>query len=235
MAEWKSKRFWKEASVEAREGGFAVLLDGRQLKTPAKATLLVPGRDMAEEIAAEWQAQEEQIDPLSMPFTRSANAAIDKVAAQHDEVVEIVAAYGGTDLLCYRADGPEELVARQNAAWDPLLEQAVELLDVRLKTGVGITFVEQDKTALARLEKQVREMDNFRLTALYDLVAMSGSLVIGLAATRNPLDIGELWRASRVDEDWQQEQWGEDDEAKAAILVKKEAFFHAARFYFLSI
>ena len=116
MSEWKQKRFWKEASVGEVDGGFTILLDGRTVKTPAKAALVMPTRVMAEAAAAEWQAQEDEVLPLTMPVTRSANAAIDKVAIQHGEVADMLAAYGGTDLLCYRADSPQELIERIIAA-----------------------------------------------------------------------------------------------------------------------
>jgi len=233
MAEWAAKRFWEKATVEVAGDGYQVLLDGRKLRTPVKSELIVPSREMAEAIAAEWQAQEEKIDPMTMPVTRSANAALDKVGPMHAEVAALVADYGGTDLLCYRAESPEGLVERQNAAWDPLLEWAADTLSAPLKTATGIVHVEQDAVVLETLAKRVSGMDAFQLAAFHDLVGMSGSLIIGFAVIHNVLPVPELWRCSRIDEDWQIEQWGEDDEATATEAGKRQGFEHAARFYFM--
>ncbi len=233
MAEWAAKRFWKTATVEKAGDGYQVLLDGRKLRTPVKSELIVPSREMAEAIAAEWDAQEEKIDPMTMPVTRSANAAIDKVGPMHAEVAALVSEYGGTDLLCYRAESPEGLVKRQSEAWDPLLEWAAETLSAPLKPTTGVMHVEQDAAALENLAKRVSDMDNFQLAAFHDLVGMSGSLIIGFATIHGFLPVPELWRRSRIDEDWQVEQWGEDDEATATEAGKREGFEHAARFYFM--
>ena len=233
MVEWAAKRFWDKATVEPAGDGYQVLLDGRKLRTPVKSELIVPSHEMAEAIAAEWDAQKEKIDPLSMPFTRTANAAIDKVGPMHAEVAALVAEYGGTDLLCYRADSPEELVKRQNEAWDPLLEWAAETLRAPLITGTGIMHVQQDPDVLGSLAKRVSDMDNFQLAAFHDLVGMSGSLIIGFATIHGFLPVPELWRRSRIDEDWQIEQWGEDDEAAATEAGKRAGFEHATRFYFM--
>ena len=234
MAEWTAKRFWKVASVVEAGDGFTVHLDGRKLRTPVKSELIVPTRKMAEAIAIEWEAQGEKVDPLTMPVTRSANAAIDKVAPMHAEVTELVAAYGGTDLLCYRADSPKELVERQNAAWDPLLDWAADTLAAPLKTGVGIVHVAQDADVLAALAANVAKLDAFQLAAFHDLVGMSGSLIIGFAAIHNFMPVAELWSCSRIDEDWQIEKWGKDDEEIATSEGKKAGFEHAARFYFMA-
>lgn len=231
MSDWKQKRFWKEARAVAAEAGFAVELDGRRVKTPAKAALVVPSREMAEAIAAEWDAQIEGINPETMPFTRSANAAIDKVANQHAEVADMLADYGDSDLLCYRADAPQELVQRQEAEWGPALDWAEQTLGARLAPRTGLLHQPQEADALKRLRDGVHALSNFQLAAFHDLVSMSGSLVLGFAAAHNWRDPGEIWRISRVDESWQEEQWGVDDEAKAAAELKRVAFLHAKNFY----
>jgi chaperone required for assembly of F1-ATPase len=215
MSGWKAKRFWKEASVRAAPGGFSVWLDSRQLKTPAKAALVVPTEAMARAIAAEWQAQEAAIDPRTMPVTRAANAAIDKVAVQFDEVADLIAAYGLSDLLCYRAAGPEALAARQAEAWDPLLDWAARTLGARLVTTVGVIPVDQPEASASALSGRVKLLDAFRLTALHDLVSISGSLVLGLAVMEGRIDPETAWKLSRIDEAWQNELWGADDEAEA--------------------
>lgn len=231
MSEWKQKRFWTDVSVEDDDGGYAVALDGRRIKTPAKVPLRLPSRRMAEAVAAEWAAQEGEIDPRAMPFTRSANAAIDKVRTQHGEVADMLADYGDSDLLCYRADSPQELVERQAAAWDPALDWAEEALGARLQPRSGVIHVPQEAAAVAHLRAQVHMLDEFRLAAFHDLVSLTGSLILGFAAARGWRDPLSLWELSRLDERWQEEQWGADDEATAVEAIKRAAFLHAKDFY----
>lgn len=230
MSEWKAKRFWKEAQVTEDEGGYGVALDGRPLKTPAKAALTVPSAAIAAEIAAEWQAQDEQIDPTAMPYTRSANAAIDKVARQHGEVADLIAAYGDSDLTCYRADAPAELVARQAEAWDPLLEWLAASHGIALAPVTGVMHRPQDPAALAAISALVHALDPFELTAFHDLVGLTGSFVLGQAVADGHIAPEQAWTLSRIDEDWQAEQWGTDEEAAAMAAVKYAAFLHAAAF-----
>ena len=211
------------------EDGFAILLDGRPVKTPAKSPVRVPQAALAQAIAAEWNAQEDEVDPTSMPFTRYANAAIDKVTHQRAEIVDMLAEYGGSDLVCYRADHPPALVARQAAAWDPLLNWADETFGARLKPTTGVMFVAQDGAALAKLKAPVAALTPWELTAFHDFVTISGSLLIGLAATQRWASFEDLWLRSRVDELWQEEQWGEDEEATKAAETKRTDFLHAGR------
>jgi len=234
MSDWKPKRFWKTARAVACDGGFTVLLDARSVKTPAKADLTVPTMALAEAIALEWDAQGEFLDPGSMPVTRGANAAIDKVSIQRAEVIALLADYGDSDLLCYRAAGPEELIAKQAAGWDPMLEWAAQTLDAQLQVGQGVMHVAQDPKALDRLTAQVAAFDDFALAAAHDLISLSGSLVLALAVTSAALAPEDAWVLSRIDEDWQIAQWGVDDEAEVAALIKRTAFLDAARFYRLS-
>lgn len=234
MSGWAKKVFWKETTVEAEGDGFTVRLDGRALKTPAKASLVVPTKDMAEAIAEEWRAQDGEVDPTSMPVTRSANAAIDKVAVQHAEVADMLAEYGGSDLLCYRATSPEELIARQANAWDPLLRWAEQEFGAKLEPVSGIMHQPQDQDALERLSSAVHALDNFELAAFHDLVSISGSLVLGFAAARNYRSPEEIWALSRIDETWQEEQWGVDEEAEEQAKVKFQAFLNADRFFKMS-
>ncbi|WP_297771537.1 ATP12 family protein [uncultured Roseovarius sp.] len=234
MSEWKAKRFWTEATVVEDAGGYGVRLDGRSVRTPAKAALVVPTRPLAEEIAAEWDAQEGRIDPNSMPFTRSANAAIDKVSRQRTEVAGMIADYGDADLVCYRALSPVELVARQSEAWDPLLDWAESVLSARLHPVEGLVHIPQDEKALRRLRSHVDTLDIWALTAFHDLVSLSGSLVIGFAAIHDLHPVETLWHLSRIDETWQEEQWGKDDEAAELADRKASDFRHAKRFHDIS-
>lgn len=231
MSEWAPKRFWSDVTIEHQAAGFTIKLDGRAVKTPAKAALVVPTRALAEAIAAEWRQVDEKIDPSKMPFTRSANAAIDKVSHQFDEVVELLAAYGGSDLLCYRAESPMELVERQARLWNPLLDWAARTHSARLEVAEGVMPVHQDTTALQALRAPIEQANPFELTALHDLIALSGSLVIALAVIGGRLSHQEAWAVSRLDENWQEEQWGVDEEASQAAEIKQQAFAHAAFFY----
>jgi chaperone required for assembly of F1-ATPase len=186
---------------------------------------------MAEAIAAEWDAQTGKVDPATMPVTRAANSAIDKVTVQFDEVVGLLSDYGGSDLLCYRAEGPMELVARQVEGWDPVLGWAASALNAPLAVTRGVVFVAQDPDVLARLRARVAALDPFRLTAFHDLVAISGSLVLALAVIDGWLPAETAWQLSRIDESWQTELWGTDDEAQKAEEVRHADFLQAERFY----
>ena len=234
MSEWAAKRFWTEARVTDEDAGFGVALDARPVKTPAKAPLVVPTRPLAAAIADEWDGVDGKIDPRRMPMTRSANAAIDKVAHQRAEVAEMIAAYGETDLLCYRATAPQELVLRQGEEWDPLLDWADSVLAARLRPISGIMPQPQDAGAVEALRGAVHAQGVFQLTALHDLVALSGSLVIGLAAQHGARKPAELWEISRLDEAWQAELWGADEEAEETAAIKRAAFLHAHEFYCLA-
>ena len=228
------KRFWKDASVVAEGAGFAVHLDGRAVQTPARALLVVPFEKLAQAIAQEWQDQGEKIDPATMPMTRRANAAIDKVAVQQAEVASMLAEYGGSDLICYRATHPEGLIARQAAAWDPLVAWAAQEFGAGLAVTSGVMPVAQAADSLAALTDQVHGLTVFELTGFHDLVALSGSLVLALAAIRGFAESDAIWQLSRVDDLWQEDQWGRDDEATEVAARKRQDFLDAFRFYNLS-
>lgn len=232
--EWAPKRFWTDATVEAEEGAYGVRLDGRPVRTPSKSPLTLPTRALAEALAAEFAAQGEKIDPRTMPMTRTANSAIDKVVPQQAEVVAHLAGYGETDLLCYRADGPDELVRRQAEAWDPWLDWLDSSHNARLVTVQGVIPVDQDPAALAKLRAEVLKLTVFELAAFHDLVSLPGSLVLALAVTKGHANPAEIWETSRIDECWQIEQWGEDEEAERVNALKKLAFSDSAQFFELA-
>lgn len=235
MSEWAAKRFWKTTQVVACADGFTVELDGRSVKTPAKLLLVVPSKVMAQAIATEWDAQVEKIDPMTMPVTRGANAALDKVTIQKAEVVEMLAAYGDSDLLCYRAAGPDELVELQRKAWDPLLDWAATELRAPLISAEGVMHVPQDPAVLQRLTQEVDQLSVFALAGFHDLVSLSGSLILALAVIRGRLSAEDAWDLSRVDEAYQISQWGADDEATEMAEIKRAAFCHAEQFYKMSM
>lgn len=228
------KRFWKQALVRSDNGGFAVLLDQYPLRSPGGSPLLLPTLALAETVAAEWQAQVEKIDPASMPMTRRANAAIDKVTPQRHEVAEMLAAYGESDLLCYRAVHPEGLHQRQAAAWDPLLDWAKSRWGAELVVTRGIMPVQQDEMHVRKLADPLYQMTPFRLTGFHDLVVISGSLVLALAAIEPGADPDVLFKVSQLDESWQEEFWGSDEEATEVRKRKKCDFLDALRFFSLS-
>ena len=231
MSNWKTKRFWKEAVAEPCEGGFTVRLDMRFVKTPLKAALIVPTLEMAQAIAAEWDAQTGLVKPETMPVTRAANSAIDKIVPQFDEVAGLLADYGASDLICYRATGPQALIARQAAAWDPLIAWAAEALDAPLVATAGVMHIAQKPASLATLRAQLFGLNPFRLAGIHDLIAISGSLVLALAVVHRRLSAAEAWALSRLDEHWQQELWGIDDEAAEYAAYRRAAFLEADRFY----
>ena len=222
------KRFWKEARTERVEGGWMVRLDDRPVRTPARRLCVVPVAAMADGIAAEWNAQGERIDPLSMPLTRAASTCLDRVMPELDAVRRTVAGYGGTDLLCYRAPDPAELARRQARAWDPALGWAAEALGARLATCEGVMHVAQPPEAVERLAAEVRALDPWELTALSELTTLSGSLVLALAVCHGRLPADEAWRLSRIDEQWNIEQWGEDAEAARQVARRETDFMAAA-------
>lgn len=228
---WTARRFWTTVGTVPVAGGFAVELDARPVRTPRKSPLILPTLALAEAVAAEWQAQEGKVRPETMPVTRTANSAIDKVAPQHAAVAEMLAAYGASDLLCYRAEGPDGLVARQAAGWDPLLAWAADTLSAPLQVTTGIVPIGQPAESLAVLARLVHGLDPFRLAAFHDLVAISGSLILALAVSHKRLDATEAWALARIDEDWQISLWGEDEEAAEHAALKREAFLAADRFY----
>lgn len=211
-------------------GGWQVLLDGRSVKTPAKAPLVLPTQALAQAVAAEWQAQGADIVPTSMPLTKMANTVIDGVAPRHAAVVDAVAEWGGSDLLCYRADGPAPLLARQAAGWDPWLGWAADTLGARLSVTRGVMPVAQPAAALAALRAAVAAQDAFRLAALHDLVTIPGSLVLGLAVAAGRLAADAAFDLSRIDDDWQAEQWGVDREAAESAARKRADMAAAGRF-----
>ena len=186
---------------------------------------------MAEAVAAEWDAQEGVIDPGAMPFTRSVNAAIDKVTPQHGEVAAMLAGYAETDLLCHRAGYPEGLIDQQNKGWNPVLDWLGDRYNAPLIAVESVLPTDQPATSLSILANLVLGFRPFSLTGFYDLVALSGSLVLALHVADGASAAEAVWPLSRIDEDWQISLWGADDEATEAAEIKRAAFLHAARFF----
>lgn len=228
-ADWRPRRFWTTAATEAVPGGWQITLDGKPIRTPGKLPLIVPTKALADAIAAEWDAQTESVDPEKMPLTRAANSAVEKVTPQFAAVADMLAEYGGTDLLSYRAEHPSALAERQAAGWDPLIDWAATKLRAPLKVTEGVIPVAQDPEALARLRERLDGLTPWQLTALHDLVTLPGSLILGLAVLEGRLDAETAHRLSRIDEEHQAELWGVDDEAKAAAEARLAAILSAAK------
>jgi chaperone required for assembly of F1-ATPase len=235
------KRFYQRAHVsEPSESGFAVLLDGRPVKTPARHDLAAPTRALAEALAAEWNAQQDVIDPARMPLTRLVNAIIDAVTSAPAPVAEEVAKYLSSDLLFYRAETPAGLVARQGQHWDPVLDWARETLGARFVLAQGVMHVAQPDEAITAARQAIpadpsNAKEIWRLGAIASITALTGSALLALAMAHGALDADAAWQAAHVDEDWQMQQWGRDaltlerrDHHFAEMLAAATVLKHAA-------
>jgi len=203
------RRFYKKALVEREDGAFAVRLDGRAVRTPARHVLKVPAQEIAEALAAEWNAQRDVIDPGRMPLTRLANSIIDGVTDAPLAVAAEIEKYLASDLLVYRAAGPQGLVARQAQAWNPLLEWARTHLGADFVPAQGVSFVAQRPAALTAASAAIPR-DPWRLGAASAITTLTGSALIALAVLAGRLSADEAWAAAHVDEDWNMQQWGQD-------------------------
>lgn len=224
------KRFYASAVARAVEDGWAIELDGRPVRTPARAPLVVPMGALGDSIAAEWNAQDDTVQPRTMPLTGLANAAIDRVAPDPAAFAKALAAYGESDLLCYRAEGPQALVGRQADRWDPILAWARARFDIDFEVAAGIIHRPQPARTIEQLARAVAARNPFQLAALSPLVTISGSLVIALALAEGALTPDAAWEAAALDELWQAEQWGADAEAEAALAARRAEFDAAWRF-----
>ena len=224
------KRFYRVAQAGAVEGGHAILLDGRSVKTPSRQVLAVPHAALARAMAEEWAGQGEYIDPRSMWLTKLANTALDLVLPRRAAVIAEIVNFAGTDLLCYRADAPAALVARQTAEWEPLLRWAAEAHGIRLKVTTGIVHVAQDAAALAAYGRALERLDHFRLAALHNAVTLTGSAIIGLALIERRLDAGSAFAAAHLDEAWQMEISGRDAEEEARLARRRAELDETSRF-----
>lgn len=225
------RRFYDTVTVVEEDGVHSVRLDGRPVRTPGRAVLGMPNAGMAAAVAGEWEAQVEHIDPRTMPATRLANTALDGVANEMQGVKEDVVRYAGSDLICYRADGPPALIEREAAAWDPFLDWAQTALGANLVLAEGVMHVQQPPQAIAAISAAVGQVDDpFQLAALHVMTSLTGSALIALAVLHGRTNADEAWQAAHVDEDWNIEQWGEDDEA-TALRKRREAEMRTAALF----
>lgn len=224
------KRFWTAVEVVREDGGHGITLDQRPVRTPGRVPLTLPSEALAQTIADEWRAVDTDIDPRAMPLTGLANAAIDRVAPALPAFAAGLAAYGESDLLYYRADGPESLVERQKAAWDPLLGWARGRYDVHFETTSGVMPTPQPRATVARLGEALAARAPFELAGLSPIVTVTGSLVAALVLLERAADAETIWRAARIDDDWQVEMWGQDDLATRTTQAHRADFDAGVRF-----
>lgn len=223
-----ANRFYKTASVAADGNGYKILLDERSVRSPGGNPLVVANADLAEAVAAEWRAQERRIDPGSMPLTRLVNSAIDAVARETGRVRADIVKYAGSDLLLYRAEAPDELAARQESVWSPIVEWAETRLGGRFMLAAGIVHVEQNPDVLAGADLALRPVDPLRLAAVHVVTTLTGSALLALAILENRLSADDAWAAAHLDEDWNMELWGRDEEALERRAARRKEFDAAA-------
>ena len=224
------RRFYKTVSAAAGDSGWQVRLDGRPVRTPGRAVLAVPSQTLAEGMVAEWDAQSETIRPDSMPLTQLASTAIDRVTPHRDQVIDAIAGFAATDLLCHRAAAPQALVLRQHAQWPPLLDWAASRLDAPLTATEGVMAVQQPAGSLAAIRAAVAGYDDFRVAALHVIASVTGSVVVALALLQGEIDAAAAWAVGQLDEDWQIERWGEEETAAERRRHLKAELDSAARF-----
>jgi chaperone required for assembly of F1-ATPase len=207
------KRFYKTVSVALGEGGFGVLLDGKPVKTPARNLLSLPTEKLANAIAAEWQAQGDEVIATSMPLLRLANSVIDGITKSREGVVDAILRFGENDLLCYRAHQPPELAARQRAGWNPVLDWAQQRFGAQMTVAEGLTHIDQPAEARAALRQALVGLDAFTLGGLHVVASITGSAVLALAVLEGEVSGPKAFALSRIDEAYQAEKWGEDAQA----------------------
>jgi chaperone required for assembly of F1-ATPase len=224
------KKFYCDVSTSQIEDGFLVLLDGKAIKSPLGTPLSIPTEGLAKAIAEEWKSEGDDINLESMPLTRFANTSFDRVLSQKDAIVDEVSGFGDTDLLCYRASSPDDLAEAQSKMWDPLLAWLKGEFGISLKTTSSVLHIEQDLEDLANLQTIVNSIDVFWLSAFHSATSILGSLVLALALLKEKVSVDEAWNASRVDENYQINLWGEDFEAQKKAENDYEALGSAANF-----
>ena len=224
------KRFYKEVSVTGEDPAFGIALDGRALKTPLKAPLAIPGRELAEAIAAEWNAQTEFINPALMPLTKLVNTTIDRVAPERPRIIAEITSFADADLICYRAESPAAFMELQSRHWDPVLEWAAKALKTPFHTTTAILHKAQPPAALSALGNLLESFNSHQLCAIHNLSTLTGSALLGTALGSCALTWDAAWTAAHVDEDWQISHWGEDAEAVARRAGRKREFEATANY-----
>lgn len=217
------QKFYKSAAAVEAAGGFEIALDGKSIRTPGKNPLVVPNRALADSIAAEWNAQQDTIDPMTMPLTRIANSVVDGVSQNVAAVIDDMAKYFGSDLLFYRAGFPEELIARQAQHWDPVLRWAANDLGAHFILTEGVMHVAQPDSAIAAARRRLPN-DAWRVAALHMVTTLTGSALLALALHEGARNAPQVWAAAQVDEDWNRDTWGADEEVESRRAARQRDF-----------
>ncbi|HUR43760.1 MAG TPA: ATP12 family protein [Aestuariivirga sp.] len=223
----QARRFYKTVEVTPERG---IALDGKPVRTPRKALLVLPTRRLAEAVATEWKAQGDKINPASMLMTKLANTAIDRVGSEKPRILAEMVDYAASDLVCYRADRPPDLVARQTAHWDPVIGWALTVLNAPFEAWPGVVHRPQPPEALHRLGTVLETLGNYEIAALHNIMTLTGSALIALMLKRGTLFSDAAWAAAHVDEDYQIENWGEDEEAAERRAARRKEFLACCRF-----
>ena len=230
MTNWSRRRAWESVTIQNSGSSFVIFLDKKLLLSPKGNEILLPTKKLANRICEEWHQQKKIVEPLKMPFTRLVNSAIDKVAENFESIIKDLVSYGDTDLVCYRTNSPQDLVLRQKKYWDPILDWSKTELKINLKTVRGIRYQAQDKEELEKISQEIITLDPLSLTAFYELVTISGSILIALAVIHKHITAEEGLDISFLDEDWQREKWGQDEESIKNKANKLDEFLTAFQF-----
>lgn len=225
-----AKRFWKTTNVITTDAGWMIALDGRNVKTPAGIPVTLASQKLAEVVAEEWKAQEDKIDPATMPHFRYVVTAIDRVTPQRPDIISQLAGFSGNDMLCYRDPDQNELANEQLKRWGPLLDWADETYGIKLETGTGILPIKQSADTLSRAHHMLVEKDDFRLAGLYNLISLSGSFIIGIAIEQGRLIPQDGFELAFLDELWQSKKWGSDSEAENRRQTIKQDMIEATSY-----
>lgn len=229
-----ARRFYKTVSVAGQGAPYAVKLDDRPLRTPLKRPLELPSRALAEAVASEWGIQPEKIDPNTMPLTKLANTALDRVATDRERIIGEIVDFAGSDLVCYRAEKPQGLVERQAKAWQPVLDWARSAFATEFQVTEGVVHIAQPATSLGATRDYLSGKSSWALVALHNMTTLTGSALIAAMACENAIPASDAWEAAHVDEDWQIEQWGWDEEVRHRRNHRKREFDICLRFCELS-
>jgi chaperone required for assembly of F1-ATPase len=224
-------KFYEVVALDAVKEGHVILLDGKVIQTPAGNELLVPSLPLAKKIAAEWEAQDDKVIPDTLPLTKLANTAIDGVVGREREVIEDIVSFASSDLICYRAEEPQELVMKQIAQWDPVLEWVAQGLGATFNTTFGVMHIQQPEESLQRIRSTIAEFDAFSLTPMHSMATLMGSTLLMLALLAGRIDLQSAWQSAHLDEDWQISKWGWDEETKARRESRWWEMDAASRFY----
>lgn len=230
----KPKRFYETVSVKPNGNTYAIMLDDRPIKTPMKQLLAVNSAELAKAIAKEWETQTEEIDHESMIHTKLTNTALDRVIPRRQEIIDEIIAFAGSDLLCYRATEPQTLCESESRAWDPVIDWYKNTHNIHLKTTSGITHVSQEAKELQKIGSLLSEIDEFTLTAIHNITTLTGSALLSIGLILGPWQPDEIWQAAHIDEDYQIQRWGEDEQASHRRNERRQQYQYTYEFYKLA-